>query len=106
MEAFLKNQIISKSVKPVESVKIFFKPALHANIKIKFQDGTAKVHKLSSAFRLFTCTLQHVNVEKCVDISNDLCTHAPLAYYDIFGFKQGDIGRFSQGEHEMYILFL
>lgn len=105
MEDFFKSLILSKTVKPVHTVEIFFNTSFNANLKIIFADDTVVFHKISGAFRLFLIIMQFVNIEKCY-IPKEMCTSIPLHYYDIFGFIKEDTGKFSKTDHEMLIYFL
>jgi hypothetical protein len=99
------EKIIRKlSIQPVRSITV--DDAL--NLHVHFENNDMVTHKITLSLRVFFITVNSMGVRSKSSSNNTnpkACTKCPVGFFDLFGFRTGDIVTFHRGTDELSIEF-
>lgn len=95
---FYASVIRNLATKPIRSI------GFNSNtVCVEYEDGQILSEKFDLACRMFLITLQNVHYRR-KEASPD-CISIPLGYFQLFGWKEGDVVGFYRDDLELAIVF-
>lgn len=95
------NVIKKLAAKPVASVNFGGK---RVKIIVNFCDGTKRQHAFDSTIRIFLISLEELSKRMSMP-QDECCIPSPICFFDLLGYKSGDVVVFERNNVEFTIQF-